>query len=373
MKQLVKFIKKEIVFSIAVILATASAFITPPSMSYMDYIDFHTLALLLSLMLVVAGLTSCGLFNVLVEKLMSKVSNKRQLALTLVLLCFFSSMFITNDVALITFIPFTVMMLAHTDDTSYSIFLIVLETIAANLGSMFTPIGNPQNLYLFSLSKISIMDFLCLMLPYTLASLIGLIICVMLIKKEPIASSSTPDKANANINRIHLIIYLFLFVLCILTVLSIVDYRIMLILVLVVVSIVDIKLLPKADYILLLTFIAFFIFIGNIKNIPQVNSFLAQLITGRECIISIGASQIVSNVPAAMLLSGFTTKYEQLIIGTNLGGLGTLIASMASLISFKFYNKTKDSNTLKYTLKFTVMNIIFLTALLLLYFLINKY
>lgn len=363
------FIKKEIVFSISLLLAIISAFMVHPNKGYLDYIDFRTLGLLLALMLVVQGLSSCGLFDVLVKNLMIKINNRRQLAFMLVSLCFFTSMLITNDVALITFVPFTVMLLEYIDDKRYSVYLIVLETVAANLGSMFTPIGNPQNLYLFSISDMSIGHFLSLMLPYTLTSFVLLVVAIMFIKPKEITTPPSTDTSKLHIPQ--LIVYIILFVTCIFTVLSLLDYRIMLGIVLAVMLVVNIKLIPKADYILLLTFVAFFIFIGNMKNIPEVSELLAKLVQGRECYVAIGASQIVSNVPAAMLLSGFTDNFKELIIGTNLGGLGTLIASMASLISFKFYNKTKASNTIEYMLTFTLVNIIFLIILIVEYVLIG--
>ncbi len=367
MNKIKTFFKNEIVFLVALILAVASSFIIKPSKEYINYIDFRTLGLLLGLMLVVQGLKSCGLFDVLVNKLLTLVKNKRQLALMMVSLCFFTSMLITNDVALITFVPFTVILLGYINDSKYSIYLIVLETIAANLGSMFTPIGNPQNLYLYSISGIKLTDFLILMLPYTTVSFILLIFAVMFIKPHSISSSTNSDR-DVKVNGFQLLVYIVLFVLCITTVLSIIDYRIMLLIVLGIVALVNIKLIPKADYVLLLTFIAFFIFIGNIKNIPEINNMLSNLVTNKECIVSIAASQLVSNVPCAMLLSGFTTNYTELIIGTNLGGLGTIIASMASLISFKFYNKTENSNAGKYMAVFTILNILFLGILMFFYF-----
>lgn len=371
MKTIINFFKREVVFTVATVLAIASMFIIHPTKEYLGYIDFRTLALLLALMLVVSGLSSCGLFDILVKKLIIKVNNRRQLALTMVLLCFFTSMLITNDVALITFVPFTLILLDYIRDKQYSVYLIVLETIAANLGSMFTPIGNPQNLYLFSLSGMDIIAFIKLMLPYTFASFVLLILAIMIIKPKAIDKEDNLAEVNSVLNYKPLLVYITLFVVCIFTVLSILDYRIMLCIVLVLVALVNIKLIPKADYVLLLTFIAFFIFIGNIKNIPQVNQLLENLVQGRECYISVAASQVVSNVPAAMLLSGFTKNFSQLIIGTNIGGLGTLIASMASLISFKFYNKTKESNSIEYMLTFTLLNILFLVALLILYALIH--
>jgi len=376
MKSIISFIKKEIVFSIACVLAVVSAFFVTPSKEYVAYIDFRTLALLLALMLVVQGFKSCGIFDSLVRILIKHASTKRQLAFILVLLCFFSSMLITNDVALITFVPFTIIILDLIQDAKYSIYIIVLETVAANLGSMFTPIGNPQNLYLYSISDMDIMSFLVLMLPYTTISLILLIIAMMLIKPEALAIDTSIFQISNTCKKttketLSLFVYISLFLLSILTVLHIVDFRLMLAIVIIAILILSPKLIIKADYILLLTFIAFFIFIGNLKNLPAINNLLASLVDGRECFVAVLASQIVSNVPCAMLLSGFTSKFDQLIIGTNLGGLGTLIASMASLISYKFYAKIKTSNIKKYVLAFTLINIIFLIILSIFYILIN--
>ncbi|MBR3834568.1 MAG: citrate transporter [Lachnospiraceae bacterium] len=366
MSKILSFIKNEIVFSIAMVLAIISSFIVPPSKAYIEYIDFRTLALLLGLMLVVQGLKSCGLFDSLVATLVKKVSSKRSLALMLVSLCFFGSMLITNDVALITFVPFTIMVLALCDDSKYSIYLIVLETVAANLGSMFTPIGNPQNLYLYSISGMSMGEFLKLMFPYTALSFVLLVIAIYFVDNEPFGGSRS-HFPEGNISKAPLVIYIALFLLCILTVLYVVDYRIMLAVVIVTIFIMNKQLLLKADYILLLTFIAFFVFIGNMKNIQVISDFLGSVVNNREVYVSVAASQLVSNVPAAMLLSGFTTNYQRLIIGTNIGGLGTIIASMASLISYKFYCKISGSNQKMYMMKFTVVNLLFLAILLCFY------
>ncbi len=374
MKSIISFIKNEVVFSIAFLLAVISAFLITPSKAYIDYIDFRTLALLLALMLVVQGFKSCGIFDAMVKLLIGFASTKRQLAFILVLLCFFTSMLITNDVALITFVPFTILILDLINDSKFSIYIIVLETVAANLGSMFTPIGNPQNLYLYSISAMNILNFLKLMLPYTLASFILLVIAIIFIKTEKLQVDTSVITSSNNKSKkeiLSLIFYIVLFFICILTVLHIIDYRIMLAIVIFVILLLNARIILNADYILLLTFIAFFIFIGNMKNIPAINALLESLVHGKECIVAILASQAVSNVPCAMLLSGFTSKYDQLIIGTNLGGLGTLIASMASLISYKFYAKMKTSNIKKYILVFTVVNIIFLIILLGMYFLFN--
>ena len=372
MKSLTAFLKKEIVFSIACILAVASCFFVTPSSDYISYIDFRTLSLLLVLMLVVQGLKSCRVFDFLISILIQRVKSKRQLTLMLVMVCFFSSMLITNDVALITFIPFTIILLDYLDDPGYNIYLIVMETIAANLGSMLTPIGNPQNLYLFSLSAMNIKQFISLMLPYAALSLSLLVAGSLLVKPDRLTNTEYNSVSRSALPKIKLIIYFVLFGICLCTVLSVLDYRIMLLIVLICIILCDYNLIFKADYVLLFTFIAFFIFIGNIKNIPCINHWLSALTRDRECITGILSSQVISNVPAAMLLSGFTTDFDGLIIGCNLGGLGTIIASMASLISFKFYGKTSGSSTGKYLLCFSLINVVFLSLLFFLYMLIHR-
>lgn len=373
MKNILNFMKQEIVFSIAVILAIISMFIVPPSTDYIGYIDFRTLALLLALMIVVLGFRNCGLFAELIMLLINKVKTKRQLVFTLVMMCFFSSMFITNDVALITFVPFTILILETLENKRRNIYIIVLETIAANLGSMLTPIGNPQNLYLYTISKMSVGEFLKTTFPYTVVVFFGLCISILFIEKKPL-NASTPqivDDGKASLNKRDLIIYSILFLVCISTVFKILDYRIMIVLVLITVGIINYKLIFKADYILLLTFIAFFIFIGNIRSIDTISLFLNKIVRGNELFISIASSQVISNVPAAMLLSGFSNNYKTLIVGLDFGGLGTLIASMASLISFKFYTKMKRNNTKKYIISFTLICLLFLAIELIAYYFIG--
>lgn len=368
------FLKNEIVTVISFGLAVISLLIVPIDGQYMEYIDFRTLAILLSLMLVVAGFRKLGVFKSIGSWLLTKSKNARELVLVFVLLCFGFSMLITNDVALITFVPFAMEVLYMAELEKYLIPAIVLETIAANLGSMFTPIGNPQNLYLYSLSGMGMGKFLLLMLPYSLASFFGLLVAtVLLIKKEPLsvsAFSSTritkmdeESEKNEAPQMALLVVYTFLFLLCLVTVARLVPYYVVLAVVLMIVLLFDRATIGEADYLLLLTFLFLFVFIGNMGRIPQVNSWLSSIVQGHAALTGILCSQVISNVPAAILLSGFTTSYEELIVGVNLGGLGTLIASMASLISYKFYSKDKDSKVMLYLGQFTVLNLIFLLML----------
>lgn len=374
MKKLIAFFKKETVLCIACILAVISAFIVPPDGHYVDYIDFRTLGILFCLMAVMAGLQGLGVFQKLAQGMLLKVRTMRQLVPILTMLCFLSSMIMTNDVALITFVPFTFIVLelvGQKEKERHMIPIVVLQTVAANLGSMLTPIGNPQNLYLYGKSGISLFDFLLLMLPYTAASAILLLLYGVFYTSRENTSLTVEFSERISIaSKRNLIVYLVLFVLSLLTVAHKVHYLITLLIVLLAVLILDRKTLAKVDYSLLVTFIGFFLFIGNMGRIPAFRTFLENMIAGNETVTAIVSSQIISNVPAALLLSGFTEHYDSLIIGTNLGGLGTLIASMASLISFKYVAKENAACKGKYLLYFSVVNLVFLALLTALYFLI---
>lgn len=362
MKKILHFIKGEIVLVISFVLAVVSCFIVTPNKGYIEYIDFKTLVLLFSLMAVTSGLGRMGVFRVLAEKMLKRVKSFSVLSLTLSLLCFFSSMLITNDVALITFVPFTLIILNITGKKEKAIILVTLETVAANLGSMATPIGNPQNLFLFSKYEMSMGDFLSSILPYALLSLVLVAAFSLFLGKEKITFSA--EKTELIFDK-KLIIYGALFVLALLSVFRVADYRILLVISLAVILIFDRETIKHVDYSLLLTFVFLFVFIGNLGNISAVSEFLRNTVSGREVAVGIISSQVFSNVPAAILLSDFTDNVKALLVGVNLGGLGTLIASMASLISFKLVQK-ENIKASKYILVFTLVNIAFLGANLLL-------
>ena len=368
MKQKVMmFIKQETVLVIAILLAVFSAFFVAPSKEYLSYIDWRVLGILLSLMIIMSGLQKTGLFDSIGSRLMKKIRNTRQLSLMLVFLCFFSSMLITNDVALFTFVPFAMIILKKCKHEDLLIPVLVLQTIAANLGSMLTPIGNPQNLYLYNLSGMGMDEFLLVMLPYTLASFVFLVVTVFLCCRNEAITEVTVEKSEKSVrNCVKNAVYITLFLLSLFVVARIISFEIVLVLVLIVVFFMDRKVITQVDYCLLLTFIAFFIFTGNMGNIPVIRDTLQQLVAGRELGIGILASQAISNVPATLLLSGFTSNYKSLLIGVNVGGLGTLIASMASLISYKLFAKEYNHEKGRYFRYFTVVNIIFLAFLALL-------
>lgn len=383
MKKIISFVRKQAVLVVAWLLAIISAFFVHPDAEYIGYIDFRSLGILWSLMVIMADFRMNGVFEKVGKWLLGKVHKMWQLAAVHVGLCFVLSMFVTNDVALITFVPFAILILQACDSEKLMIPVIVLQTIAANLGSMLTPIGNPQNLYLFGLGGFTLVDFVTLMLPYSSVSLILLIICVFVIGiREKGKSITAPDdfseseKQETTIYKkgisekskrfekiTELIEYAVLFVFAILTVLHIFPIQFLILLILVDCIINRRNLISQADYALLFTFIGFFIFTGNIARIDFINEALQSFVGGREVLFGIAASQVISNVPAALLLSGFSESIANLIIGVNLGGLGTLIASMASLISYKFYAATKNSKSGKYMVVFTALNVAFLIVL----------
>lgn len=355
------FIKKEAVFVIASLCALISMFFVIPDREYIDYIDYRVIGLLFILMSVVAGFSELGVFQKISEYLISRIKNLRLLVMVLWMLCFFSSMIITNDVVLITFVPLAITVLTLSGNKKYIIYTLVLQTIASNLGSMLTPMGNPQNLYLYSYFGVSAGEFFKITTPVIILSFAMLLISSMFVK----SSKMEIDIEIRNMNTdIKFYIYIVLLVLAILTVFKMIDYRIVLVITIIAELLFDRGVFKNVDWFLLLTFVSFFIFVGNIARIDIIKSTVINIIRGRELIVGVLSSQVISNVPAAVMLSTFTDNYRGLILGTNIGGLGTLIASLASLISFKIYSRKNDSNIKKYIALFTAVNIIFILILL---------
>lgn len=367
MKTLKDFFRKETVFCVSFLLAVISAAVIRPDPVYLSYPDYRTLALLFCFMIIVAGFRWLGVFSLLGETLLKKASSLRNLSMLMVLLCFFSSMIITNDVTLITFVPFTIMVYQMIGREDRILRIVVLETIAANLGSMATPIGNPQNLYLYSMSGITLGEFARAVWPYAGLSLLMLVCILFKEKKEPLESISVKEQQR-EVQLGEALPQLFAFagllLLCLLVVFRIFPYIPVLICVAAAVLAVNRKLFGKVDYFLLLTFLCFFIFIGNMKRIPEISNVLASLVRGRELWAGILTSQIISNVPAAILLSGFAGNFATLLTGVNLGGLGTLVASLASLISFKFYTVEYPRKKGSFMKAFTGWNLLFLGILI---------
>ena len=360
-----RMIKQETVLCVAAVLAVLSMAAVPPSAEYLTYPDYKTLALLFCLMSVVAGLQSIGLFDRLGHLLLQKAGDVRRLGLLLIFVCFFSSMLITNDVALLTFVPFTILVYRMVGREERLIKIVTLETIAANLGSMATPVGNPQNIYLYSISGISLSRFFAAVLPYAGIAFLLLLSAVWSEKAATLSECmvNTEEEDNREIPKEKLAAYLVLFGICLLVVAHVLPWQAALAAVLLWMAAADRKLFRKPDYFLLLTFVCFFVFIGNMKRMEVLRLFLEQLIGGHELLTGIAASQVISNVPAAILLSGFTDQYQTLLTAVNLGGLGTLIASLASLISFKAYAKEYPEKKGQYLFCFTLWNVGFLAVL----------
>ena len=364
MKEIVKFIKSEMIFVVSIILAVVSAFFVTPNKEYVEYIDFKVLAILFCMMLVVEGLSRTGFFFMLMKNMLKITKDIRSLIFVLVAITFFSSMFITNDVALITFVPYSIMVLRKVKMEKYLIYVISLLTIAANLGSMVLPMGNPHNLYLYSVSDMSMMDFMKVILPYTVLSFVLLAVASFVIKGHKVVLN---EENNTMLDKKKFALILVEFIICILVVVKVVPYQIALVVICAMVFILDKSIFKKADYILLVTFVMFFIFVGNVKNISVISDVLSGITKGNELIVSVLASQVISNVPASILLAGFTNNMKELIIGLNFGGLGTLIASMANLISYKIYAREDDAKTGKYIMVFSGICILFLACLILMY------
>lgn len=322
----IKFFKKETVFSISLILAIISCFFVKPSFNYFNYINWNTIILLFVIMLMVEVLKNLAIFEVLLRKLLAKINNTYSLVSVLVFICFFSSIFITNDVSLIIFVPFTLLALKKVERTDLIIITVSLQTIAVNVGCMILPIGAPHNIVMYTVSNISFESFFLILLPYIIVSIIFLVIALLFIPKDDIISFKV-NKIEIDTNNFFKRVFL------------------------------------GVDYYLLLTFIALFILIGNLENISFLNSLFRQFIIGNEVICGILSSQIISNVPAAILLSGFSSNYEAIIVGINIGGFGTLIASMANLISFKILVREYGEFKTRYLLIFAVLNVILLLIL----------
>lgn len=358
-----QFIRREPVLSISFVCALVSAFFVPPSAAYVDYIDLRVLCLLFCLMAVVAGLQECGLFLVLAQRLLAGERPVRLISLTLILLPFFCSMLVTNDVALITFVPFAILVLEMVGRRDLLIPIISLQTVAANLGSMATPVGNPQNLFLYAHFSLSMGDFLSLLLPLTLISLVGLAAAGLYFGGKGWISVSFPEQVRLTSPK-HLALYLVLFGLCLLSVCRVLPYGILTVLVIVSLLLARRQLLGQVDYMLLLTFVCFFIFSGNLGQMPAVRAGLGSLLSLSPLLCSAAASQVISNVPAAVLLSGLTEDWKGLLAGVDVGGLGTPVASLASLISMKFYLRSREAKPLPYFLWFTAANVVGLLVLL---------
>lgn len=362
------FFKKHMVLLLAALAAVLSMFWNPPSRAMWGYLDWNVLAMLFCLMAVVAGFRKIGVFQSLADVCCKHLKSTRMLAFLLWNLCFFLSMFVTNDVALITFVPFTCSLLQREDQRTILLRIVAIEAAAANLGSMATPIGNPQNLYLYSTYSFSMGTFFKTILPIVGISYIGLLCSLLLIPQQPLSMKLHPDTTESSFSfsarKKELLVYSVLGVFCLATVAGFVTHAVCFCAVLLGIIAMDRRLIRRVDWELLLTFVCFFLFSGNLQQIESVRALMMRGLSGGVCLTAALVSQVISNVPAAVLLSGFTEQGKELLLGVDIGGLGTPIASLASLIAYQYYAKSKLANTAKYLWFFSVYQFIGLFLLL---------
>lgn len=360
-RQITSLIRREPVLAAAGLLAFATLFIVPPDAVYREYIDTKTLLCLLGLMIALKGIEREGLIAIVSAKLSSRLGNLRVLTFFLVFTCFFASMLMTNDVALIALVPISLAVLSVCGQLPYAAYIIVLQTLAANIGSSLTPIGNPQNLFLFVRYGFEPVRFLLTMLPFVVFGGVLLAVsCLFLpnlpIRQEPSAAPPVRGKAA--------VAYGLMFCLAVAAVFGVLPYWISVAVIVAATFFVDKRTLLKVDYSLLLTFIAIFVFVGNIARIEWLGSLISGWVQRDTMLTALATSQMISNVPATVMLSGFTDNAVGLLIGVNVGGMGTLIASMASVISYKLYVIAFPNGTRRYMMLFTVMNVLFLALTL---------
>ena len=359
-EHLLHFVKKNIVMTVAFFAALITSFIVPVDKQYLGYFDIKTLTCLFCVLAVVCALKNINFFYILAKKIVRMFKNTRMSILALVYITFIGSMLIANDMALLTFLPLGYFVLSTTGKTKYMAFTFIMQNIAANLGGMLTPFGNPQNLYLYTKFNIPNLEFMAIMAPPFVAAVTLITVVCLLVKKEPLEIEDEEVKLDPK----RTALYLALFALSIAIVFRGIPYWIGLLIIPSVLMAVDKKALQMVDYPLLLTFVFFFIFSGNMARIDIVRDFFSSLLNYNTLIFSTLSCQFISNVPSAILLSQFTENYQDLLVGVNIGGAGTLIASLASLITFREYVSHNPGKSGYYIKLFSVFNFGFLGILL---------
>ena len=362
MQKLLPFIKKNAVMLIAALAAIVTSIIIPPDSEYIGYFDFKTLTCLFCVLAVVCALRNIRFFYTLAKAIIRKFKNTRMSILALVYITFIGSMLIANDMALLTFLPLGYFVLHTTGKEKYMAFTFIMQNIAANLGGMLTPFGNPQNLYLYSKFNIPDLEFVSIMfIPFIIAIVLITACCLIFVKNEPLII----EERAATLPVLRTVIYLILFAFSILIVFRFIPYQIGLIVIPISIFLLDRQALRDVDYGLLFTFVFFFIFSGNMARMEPVRDFFSFLLEKNTLVFSALSCQFISNVPSAILLSQFTDNYRDLLLGVNIGGAGTMIASLASLITFREYSKQDPGHTARYILKFSLFNFAFLGILIL--------
>lgn len=368
---LIKYFKENPDLTIAALFAAVMTMLVPFDGDFIiKAINLPLLILLFCLMIIVAGFRKSGVLASSYSLIFKRETNSRALARFFIFACFFSSMLITNDVALIIFVPLSITMLTKTHLFHLFVPIIVLETIAANLGSILTPIGNPQNLFLYSYYGFTLWKFLSITLPVTLLSAIIIQCATYRIAERKV---TLPEAEKISFDRVKLLTLAALFVLCLLSVLRIIPVYALLFIVVPTIYFVDRTLFAEADTKLLLLFVFLFVGVGNLSKLPFMQTTPAEFLSGHEFIVSLLLSQFISNVPATVMLAPYTDKAAELLLGVNIGGLGSIIASMASVISFKAYLEIRHSSAVYYLRTFSVANLLFLAFFLLIYWLSGKF
>ena len=358
--KLAGFAKKNIVMLVAMVAAGITCLIVPPDRAYLDYFDVKTLTCLFCVLAVVCALKNIDFFYMLARKIVRVFKNARLSILALVYITFIGSMLIANDMALLTFLPLGMFVLTTTGKKRYMAFAFIMQNIAANLGGMLTPFGNPQNLYLYTKFSIPTMEFMGIMAPpFAMAVVLITLCCLIFVKPEPLELKDEPIRMPVG----RTVVYMVLFALAIVIVFRAIPYWIGLMVIPVVLLFLDRKALKMVDYPLLLTFVFFFVFSGNMARIGAVRDLFSYLLEKNTLLVSALSCQVISNVPSAILLSQFTMNYKHLLLGVNIGGVGTLIASLASLITFREYSKHNKGKTGHYILLFSAFNFAFLIIL----------
>ena len=356
---LLPFLKKNVVLCVAIAAALITSFIIPPDKAYLDYFDWKTLTCLFCVLAVVCAVKNIRFFFFLAQKIVKAFKTTRACVLALTYVTFIGSMLIANDMALLTFLPLGYLVLSTTGKKKYMAFTFIMQNIAANLGGMLTPFGNPQNLYLYTKFNIPTGEFVATMLPPFCISVALITLCCLFVKKEKLELADE----EISLPKGRTIAYLLLFALSIIIVFRVIPFIVGLIVIPSALLFLDRKALKDVDYGLLFTFVAFFIFAGNMARIPAVRALFEDLLSKNTLVFSALSCQVISNVPSAILLSQFTGNWQPLLVGVNIGGVGTLIASLASLITFREYtSKTKESAG-KYILLFSAFNFAFLILL----------
>ena len=360
LQEIFGFVKKNAVMLIAMLAAAVTCFFVPPDKAYLEYFDLKTLSCLFCVLAVVCALKNINFFYMLARKIVQVFRNTRMAILALVYITFIGSMLIANDMALLTFLPLGLYVLTSTGKGKHMAFTFIMQNIAANLGGMLTPFGNPQNLYLYTKFEIPNLEFMGIMAPpFVLAVLLITLCCIIFVKPEPM---ELKDEAMA-VNVPKTVVYLALFALAIAIVFRGIPYVMGLIVIPAVLLFMDRKALKMVDYPLLLTFVFFFIFSGNMARIEAVKNLFSRLLDISTLLFSVISCQVISNVPSAILLSQFTDNYRELLLGVNIGGVGTLIASLASLITFREYTKQNKGKTGYYIALFSAFNFAFMIIL----------